>query len=71
MLLLFKPNYTIKPCDSHDTSRLNLKFLWKAGINASTYDVPNTFEQSYDFQRRQILRVILILVSNHIYREPN
>ena len=71
LLLAFKPNYTIKPSESHDTSRLNLHYLWRAGINASTHDVPNTFDHSFDFPWRQILRIIIILISHHVYEDSD
>lgn len=50
MLLLFKQGFTIKPKPDINTSTatLNLDFLWKAGVNASPYEVPNTFESKFD-----------------------
>ena len=71
-ILLFKPGFSIQ--DVPGTSEFNLfgideNLIWKAGI--TVMDAPNTHNQGYNQVRIQLLRLLIIILSQPLYYGPD
>jgi hypothetical protein len=71
-ILLFKPGFSIQ--EVPEGQEVNLfgiddKLVWKSGI--SVMDSPNTHNQSYNQVRIQLLRLMIVILSQPLFYGPD